>query len=362
MKILMLKYYPVAISESFIRDQANLTSETMLYHGPFPVRYGTRVTGFTKLIWTFVKAICRISDGFYNYLLCLLIRKERPDLVFIQYGTTAARMYRACVRENVPFIVHFHGSDAHRSAVLKKYGKIYELMFEHASAVVVVSKDMAETLIARGAAKEKIVLNPCGIDIQLFQKKNGSNHFLSVGRFVPKKAPHHTLTAFAKVLKTYPTQRLVMIGDGPLLASSMRLAKNLGIANAVQFLGAQNRSVVLRYMQGCFVFLQHSVTAVDGDKEGSPVAITEAAACGIPVVSTFHAGIPDIVLDGETGFLVAENDVEGMAERMSYLIGASSAEYEAMSHRAREHALHHFDQRKQLEKLRTIVTRIVQPK
>lgn len=359
MKILMLKYYPVAISESFIRDQATLTPETKLYHGPYPVRYGTKVTGLIKLVWATVKVVSRLSSGFYSYLCYLLIKKEQPDLVFVQYGTTAARMYRACVRSGVPFIIHFHGSDAHRAVVLKKYGDTYKAMFKHASAVIVVSKEMAATLKTHGAPEEKIILNPCGIDTQLFRAKTASNHFLSVGRFVPKKAPHHTITAFSKVLKTYPQQQLVMIGDGPLLASSMQLAKSLGIASAVQFLGAQARSEVLRYMQGCFVFLQHSVTAADGDKEGSPVAITEAAACGIPVVSTLHAGIPDIVLDGETGFLVAENDVEGMADRMTLLLKASSAQYEEMSSRAREHALRYFDQQKQLEKLRAIITHIL---
>ena len=359
MKILMLKYYPVAISESFIRDQANLTPDTQLFHGPWPIRYGRKVTFLVRLAWILVKAISRLTDWFYYYLCYRLIKKNQPDLVFIQYGTTAARMYKACLRLGIPFIIHFHGSDAYRKQVLDKYGNTYVDMLKQADAVIAVSKEMSTPLIAKGAAVETVILNPCGIDTNLFQLKSASDHFLSVGRFVPKKAPHHTITAFSKVLKEYPQQKLVMIGDGPLLATCIQLAQKLGIESSIQFLGARDRSVVLQYMQGCFVFLQHSVTAEDGDKEGSPVAIAEAAACGIPVVSTVHAGIPEIVLDGKTGFLVEENDVDEMANRIKDLIKIPSEKYEVMVNNAREHMLNQFDQQKQLEKLKMIIYSIV---
>jgi len=107
-----------------------------------------------------------------------------------------------------------------------------------------------------------------------------------------------------------------MLGDGPLLPGCRELVKSLAIEEGVTFLGAQPPSVVREEMRRARCFVQHSVVASSGDSEGTPVAILEAGATGLPVVSTRHAGIPDVVVEGETGLLVAEHDVEGMAQCM----------------------------------------------
>ena len=88
---------------------------------------------------------------------------------------------------------------------------------------------------------------------------------------------------------------------------------------SVTFLGAQKSEVVLREMQQARAFVQHSIRASNGDSEGTPVAILEAAACGLPVIATRHAGISDVVLHEETGLLVDEHDVAGMADHLRTL-------------------------------------------
>jgi colanic acid/amylovoran biosynthesis glycosyltransferase len=144
--------------------------------------------------------------------------------------------------------------------------------------------------------------------------------FLAVGRFVEKKAPLLTLAAFASVWRRYPDARLRMIGSGKLLEACRDLACGLGIGEAVEFVGTQPNDVVAAEMMRVRGFVQHSLVAADGNSEGMPVAILEAGASGLPVVSTRHAGIPEVVDDGTTGFLVDERDVEGMAERMERLL------------------------------------------
>lgn len=352
----MLKYYPVAISESFIKDQARSLSESIeLYHGPWPIKFGSKISFFTITLWLLVKAVSRISTFFYTVLCYFLIKRTNPNIVFIQYGTTAAMMYKACVWLNKPFIIHFHGSDAHLKRVRRKFGKQYAKMFQHATTVVVVSKEMENALIDLGARPASMITIPYGIDTTVFLQKKSSDFYLTVGRFVPKKSPQATIQAFAMLLKVYPDKKLVMIGDGPLLPKCKALVQQLKIESAVTFLGKQDRNTIIKYMSEAFCFLQHSVTADNGDKEGSPVAITEAAACGIPVIATKHAGIPEIVKDGITGFLVDEHDIQGMANAMIRIEKLSKQEYEHMSILSRNHIKTYFDQKNQMESLRKII-------
>ena len=144
--------------------------------------------------------------------------------------------------------------------------------------------------------------------------------FLAVGRFTEKKAPLTTISAFAGVHSVFPEARLRMIGDGPLLAAARALAQSLGIAQEVLFLGSQDPATVQREMRQARCFVQHSVEAPSGDCEGTPVSILEACATGLPVVSTRHGGIIDVVLEGKSGYLVAERDVDGMSARMLSVI------------------------------------------
>jgi colanic acid/amylovoran biosynthesis glycosyltransferase len=193
------------------------------------------------------------------------------------------------------------------------------VLFQHAAAIVAASEAMRGKLISLGAPAEKVHCNPYGVDCGEFvggEPAKAPVRFIAVGRFVPKKRPDLTLRAFALLRRQYPGAALTIIGDGPLLADCRVLTSELGIEGGVTFMGAQPATVVREEMRRARCFVQHSVEAPSGDSEGTPVSIIEAGATGLPVVSTRHAGIPGVVVDGETGFLVAEHDVEAMAQRM----------------------------------------------
>jgi glycosyltransferase involved in cell wall biosynthesis len=248
-------------------------------------------------------------------------RSIRPDVVLAEYGNTGTRVAEACQRSRVPLVVHFHGYDASVRTVVTENG-CYRDVFASSAGIVAVSRHMEEGLLKLGAPRGKVHYNPYGVDLARFAVADPSTSepvFLAVGRFVEKKAPHLTLLAFARVLKEYPRVRLRMVGDGPLLPVCKDLARELELTDAVTFLGSQPHDAVQVEMQQARAFVQHSVEASNGDCEGTPVAILEAGASGLPVVSTRHAGIPDVVEDGRTGFLVDERDVVGMAERMGRL-------------------------------------------
>ena len=260
-----------------------------------------------------------LLERFHRLVIGRHLRRKRVRAVLAEYGRTGVAMLGPCRSAGVPMVVHFHGADAYQAHHLEKYGARYRDMFAYAAAIVAVSRDMERQLVTLGAAPEKVHRIVYGIDGNLFQgadPERAPPHFLAVGRFVEKKAPHLTLLALAAVLRDEPAARLSMVGDGPLLGPCQALAEGLGIADRVDFLGVLEPSAVATAMSRSRAFVQHSIGASDGDSEGNPVSILEAQTAGLPVVATRHAGIPEVVIEGETGFLVAERDVAGMAAGM----------------------------------------------
>jgi glycosyltransferase involved in cell wall biosynthesis len=141
-----------------------------------------------------------------------------------------------------------------------------------------------------------------------------------VGRFVDKKAPYLTILAFKKVSEEFPTAKLIMIGNGPLLNTCKNLAEAMNLTDKIEFKGVLKPLEIQSLFEDSLAFVQHSIVADDGDAEGTPVAVLEAQAAALPVISTWHAGIPDVVIHEETGMLVKERDVEGMANNMLRLL------------------------------------------
>ncbi|MDW8347984.1 MAG: glycosyltransferase [Bacteroidia bacterium] len=246
-------------------------------------------------------------------------RIQKIDVVLAEYGTTGMGILIACKRFSVPLVVHFHGFDA--SFVLKNNPKFYTQLFEAGVPLVVVSRKMQEMLLAAGASLDKIYYNPYGphpsFEAIGLKKRSTAPIFLAVGRFVPKKAPYKTLIAFSKVVKLFPEAQLVMVGEGDLLDACKDIATALSISQNVTFAGICDRAKIQEFMRKATAFLQHSVTTSSGDMEGLPVAILEAMLAGLPVISTYHAGIPDAVVHGETGFLCQEGDIDAMANYMT---------------------------------------------
>src|SRR5579862_1372750 len=250
-------------------------------------------------------------------------RRTGCDAVLVEFGNVAIQAMDACRRLRLPLIVHFHGFDVHSRSMLERYGTRYAELFDQAAALVVVSRTMEEALIALGAPTDKTHYVPNGVDPTQFAGASPAESpptFVSVGRFVEKKAPQLTIAAFASVWRTHAEARLRMIGDGKLLGACRDLVSGLGLDGAVDFLGTQPHAVVADELRTARAFVQHSLVAFDGDSEGMPVSILEASAAGLPVVSTRHAGITEIVADGETGFLVEEHDVSAMARHMERLV------------------------------------------
>lgn len=318
-----------AYSETFIRAHINIPGVTVrIYNNGFlpkrlqskgslePTRASRQIISRLKYLWK------QHRLTYSEWLLFRSFKKENIQVVLAEYGPTACSVLEVCRVAKLPLLVHFHGFDASKKEVLQMYQSCYLDVFRYASAVFAVSSAMQTKLQELGCPPEKIYLNPYGPNPD-FLKINPSfseNYFISIGRFVDKKAPYYVILAFSLVNKKHPDSRLVMIGDGPLLNTCKNLVRQLGIENQISFPGVLHREDIETFFKNAVAFVQHSITAENGDMEGTPVAVLEASAAALPVISTRHAGIPDVVIQGETGFLCAEHDVQQMAEYMMKVV------------------------------------------
>ncbi len=251
-----------------------------------------------------------------------LLKSKHVDVVLAQFGPVGVAWMPICKRADIPLIVHFHGFDAYRSDILSSVGLRYPELFKQAAAIIVVSHHMGRQLVNLGCLPEKLNFIPYGVDIDFFTPGNEPSQpqLLACGRFVAKKNPIKTIEAFNLAKKVIPNLQLTMIGDGPLLEASKNKVDDLDLNDSVRFAGVCLPEEVRDIMRDSMIFIQHSCIDDNGDAEGLPLAILEAGACGLPVVSTKHTGIPDTVIDGQTGFLVAEGDTKSMAEKITRLV------------------------------------------
>lgn len=279
------------------------------------------------------------------------------DAVLAEYGPTAVTVMDACEQARVPLVAQFHGYDAYRETVLDELGQGYRQLFKSAAAIVGVSSHMCEKLRALGAPEEKLFHNACGAEVseQASAAPGAAGpRFVMVGRLVEKKAPFVSLLAFARVAADIPEAELEVVGDGPLMGPCQQLSKALGIENRVTFAGARPHSYVMSALTKARCFIQHSVRAPDGDMEGTPVGVLEAMGMGLPVVSTRHGGIRDIISEGETGLLVDEYDAGAMSAAMREVAG--KPEYAAdLGRKARQSVLENWTSEKSVGRLWDII-------
>lgn len=319
----ILSPYENAYSETFIQAHRSLPFNIFFYcngtdYVPAQLAGTSRSVRQIHKIYFKLKSLINPRLTRSEYSLKYLLKKKKIDIVLAEYGVTAAASLQVIQSLHLPLVVHFHGFDASDKQVLHKYKEKYIEVFKYAKFVVAVSKKMSADLIQLGCSPNKIVWSVCGPNSDFFNVKPTflKKQFTAIGRFIDKKAPHLTIRAFSKVAKQYPDATLCLGGNGKLLSACKDLAKELGIGEQVFFLGKLSRREIVELFSTSLAFVQHSVIASNGDSEGTPVAILEASAAGLPVISTKHAGIPDVIDDGKTGFLVEELDVDGMANYM----------------------------------------------
>ena len=316
-----------AYSETFIQAHKELLAGNIFYY--YGSLENTTLEGRgilnktnKKLFYKFKKFFLKKSHvWYYEQFFLESFKKNKIEVIFAEYGPTAQQCLSIAQKLNLPLIVHFHGFDASVFDILRKF-RNYKEVFDYATYIVVVSKKMYQDLMDLGCPQNKLVYNVYGPndDFLIVEPQFLKSQFIALGRFVDKKAPYYLILSFSKVVKEYPKAKLFIAGEGVLWATCKNLIKALELEDNVTLLGVISPEIFRKYLSESIGFVQHSVTAENGDSEGTPVAILEASGAGIPVIATYHAGIPDVIVDRESGLLVEEHDYISMAARMMELL------------------------------------------
>jgi colanic acid/amylovoran biosynthesis glycosyltransferase len=315
--------------------------------------------------WQFVKKLgfsaFGLSFGFDDFNSLRGLR-----LIHAHFAPDAALVLPIAKKLKIPLFVTCHGSDITvtdialiKSMKLSAYRYLLARrhLIRYTSLFMTCSDFLREKMISKGYPAEKVVRHYLGIDTTRFipalQNSNSPQSapfFLSIARHTDVKGLDILLRAFALVLIDYPDLRLVQIGGGALTGTLKALALELGVDKNVDFLGPQSSEQVLPYLQACLAVVLSSRKSASGAEEAFGLVLAEAAACEVPCIGTRVGGIPEAVIDGETGFLTEPENVQDLAEKMKLLF-ANPELRKRMGKRGREMACDIFDIKKQTKKL-----------
>ena len=233
---------------------------------------------------------------------------------FLSWSLTWLRVAQRC---GIPFFGHGHGFDVSAHLRLAKWREEYRC-YNDSGGIITMSEFSRARLVELGIKPEKVHVIPYGVEVPSERPVHDEREIISclaVGRMTSKKAPILLLDAFRRAASECPQLHLDYVGEGELFPAAQQFIQAFELEDRVTLHGGKSSSTVLDMMRHADLFVQHSVTDPEtGDQEGLPVAILEAMANSLPVVSTRHAGIPEAVSHGTTGLLVEEGDTRSMSD------------------------------------------------
>ncbi len=322
MNIAILSPANKAYSETFIQAHKKYLKGNIFYFfsGELPteIEGGVLFNSRRKRMLYILKGSFQLNRFSLKELALLAsFKRNKIDLVFAEYGGTGEAVVAICKKLKLPLIVHFHGFDASHKNQLAVHNQ-YKRIFNYARFIIAVSRKMERDLIELGCPREKLVYTVCGPEKEFFniQPAFTKQQFIAACRFVNKKAPYYLILSFLEVIKEFPSAKLLIAGKGELHDTCQNLIRFYNLDKNVKLTGVLTPEKFRDYLKESQALVQHSIITDDGDSEGTPVVILEAGAAGLPVIATNHAGIPDVIINGETGFLTEEHDVQGMADNM----------------------------------------------
>ncbi|ELO6348528.1 colanic acid biosynthesis glycosyltransferase WcaL [Escherichia coli] len=284
--------------------------------------------------------------------ICGLVATPFHADVFIAHfgpaGVTAAKLRElGVIRGKIATI--FHGIDISSREVLNHYTPEYQQLFRRGDLMLPISDLWAGRLQKMGCPREKIAVSRMGVDMTRFSPRPVKApatplEIISVARLTEKKGLHVAIEACRQLKDQGMAFRYRILGIGPWERRLRTLIEQYQLEDVVEMPGFKPSHEVKAMLDDADVFLLPSVTGADGDMEGIPVALMEAMAVGIPVVSTLHSGIPELVEADKSGWLVPENDARALAQRLAAFSQLDTDELAPVVKRAREKVEHDFNQ------------------
>ena len=243
---------------------------------------------------------------------------RRSDFVLAHFGPAGAQWLPVVAAARRPYAVFYHGYDATRLVHEQPHG--YDALIASRTAALTNSEYLKGRLVDAGFDPRRVGVVRYGVSDAVSaggdQAERPDTRILSIARLVAKKGLDDSIRAFARAHPTLKgAWRYEIIGDGPMRAGLEALAASLGVGHLVQFRGTLPRDETLRALRAASVFVLASKTGEGGDTEGTPVSILEAATIGLPIVTTIHAGIPQLLPphSARAAMLRPEGDGEGIS-------------------------------------------------
>jgi len=327
---------------------------------PFEKIYSIEDENFLKQQ---LNRVYRRMTNNYGLFFQKIVKFVRPNLFHAHMGYEAVRWLAFVKRNNLPLVTTFYGLDVSKLGKIPKWQQEYKKLFSYGSLFLAEGSFLRKQLIDLGCPSEKVRVQHLGIDMRNYPGK--TNPFterekiiiLQVSSFREKKGIIYSLQAIAKVKKEFPNIEFRLIGKGDTAQSNQeigRLVHSLGIQDCVKLLGAKPHSETLVEMTNTDIFLHPSVTASDGDNEGgAPVGIIEASGIGLPIVSTFHCDIPEVVINEKTGLLSKERNVDELVKNLKTLLSNYSIR-KSFGEKGRKHIQKEYNLQTQLQSLENI--------
>jgi colanic acid/amylovoran biosynthesis glycosyltransferase len=299
----------------------------------FAGRVGLLVTNFDKAPTTVLKTldVTRFGKGALSLevlrAVTPFLEKGPYDIIHCQFGTfgNLGILLKDTGLLRGKLVTSFRGYDI--SSYTQRHGEhIYRDLFSRGDLFLCVSDYIKQKLVRLGCDTGKVIVHRSGAEVKTSDlpvsepRSTGKTKIVTIARLVKKKGVEYSIQAVAKILKRRRDVEYDIAGAGPLSDRLQFLIDELNAGGNIKLLGWKTQAEVADLLKASDILLAPSVTTETGDEEGIPSVITEAFAQRLPVVSTYHAGIPEVVQDGESGFLVPERDVDALVEKLERLI------------------------------------------
>lgn len=310
------------------------------------------------------RALRRLHVRLHLGYLARVGRRHRVRVLHSHFGNVGWADRGAAQRMRARHVTTFYGFDVTKlPAADPRWRARYAELFASVAVVLCEGSHMAGRVVALGCPAAKVRVQHLGVDVDAIRcqprRWDGTSplRLLIAATFREKKGVPYALAAAARLGAEVPVE-VTVIGDaGPDPASRaekariMKTVGQLGLAPRTRFLGYQPHQVLFDEAYQHHVLLAPSVTAADGDTEGgAPVTLTDLSATGMPIVSTTHCDIPEVVLHGRTGLLAPERDVDGLVAHLRHL-ARHPEQWAAMGQAGRAHIEREYNVRVQGERL-----------
>lgn len=256
------------------------------------------------------------------------LRAHDPVAIHASFGKSGAYALPLARRLGLPLVVTYYGGDATKTANTKDsfiriYNRRRAALWQDASLILACSDFIRRELIANGAPEDKILVHHNTADPSVFQPGAKAPILLFAGRWTEKKGIDTLIDALARLGPALQGWRVRLLGDGALKPGLTAALADAGVD--AELPGWIPADEMPRHLAEAMIACVPSRRAASGDAEGLPLICIEAMLAGCALAATRHAGIPECVIDGETGYLVDEGDAEGLADRLGRMLADPEA-------------------------------------